>query len=126
MSRVSASCQSGSSAWNGARRASHDSVFCATMEDPKSSAAPSAADQAPIKRRCSECMFEPQERNEAFAAERQIEAADERAVAVEAEPDAVRDFHVIEGEAAAVRRHLARVDEERAVQRPPRFPAVFG
>jgi hypothetical protein len=39
-------------------------------------------------------MFKPQKGDEAFAAEGQVEAPDEGAIAVKAEADAVRDVHV--------------------------------
>jgi len=39
-----------------------------------------------------EDMFEPQERHETFATERQVEPTDERTVTVEAKSDAVADL----------------------------------
>src|SRR5262245_17070021 len=89
-------------------------------------AATTAATIATKETMCLERMFEPQERNEAFAAERQVEAGDEGAVAVEPEADAVRDVEVAEVQVFAFSGHLAGIDEERAVQRPPCFPAVLG
>src|SRR4029450_2077408 len=75
---------------------------------------------------CLEGMFEPQERNEAFAAERKIQARDEGPVAVESEPDAIRDVHIPKLEVIAFGGHCAGVDEQGAVERPPRFPSVLG
>ena len=72
-------------------------------------------------------MFEPQERNEPFAAEREIQARDEGAVAVDPEPEAVRDVEIAELEvSAAPVATCAGIDEQGAVERPPRFPAVLG
>src|SRR5262245_61352434 len=75
---------------------------------------------------CLEGMFEPQERDEALAGEREVQARDEGAVAVEAEADAVGDVEVAEIQILPLGGHLAGVDEERAVERPPRLPAVLG
>src|SRR5262245_48781710 len=71
-------------------------------------------------------MFEPQERNEPFAAERKIEARDEGAVTVNAEPDAIRHVEVTQREIAAAGGYLAGIDEDGAVERPPRLPPVLG
>src|SRR5829696_7408389 len=71
-------------------------------------------------------MFKPQEGDEAFAAERQIEARGERAVAVDAEADAVGDFEIAKGQVAPVGGDLAGVDEQRAVEQPRRLPPVYG
>src|SRR5262245_8781850 len=78
------------------------------------------------KTMCLEGMFEPQKRNEAFTAGREVEPRDEGAVAVEPEPDAVADVEVAEVEIFPIVRHLPGVDEDRAVERPPRFPPVLG
>src|SRR5689334_16490392 len=84
-----------------------------------------AIESAERNARVSERMFEPQKWNEAFAAECQIEPADECPVAVQAETDPIGGLDVGERERATARRHFAHVDEERAVEHPPRFPAVF-
>src|SRR4029453_10826352 len=73
-----------------------------------------------------EGMFEPQERNEAFAAERQIQARDEGLVAVDPESDSVRHVHIAKRQIAPIEGHRAGVDEQRAIERPPRLPSVLG
>ena len=52
--------------------------------------------------------------------------ASERAVAVDAEADAVGDLDYHERQAAPVGGDLAGVDEQCAVERPPRLPSVLG
>src|SRR5262249_12045922 len=71
-------------------------------------------------------MFEPQERNEAFAAERQIEPPDKGGVAVKPEPEAVRHVEIAQFEILPMKGHLAGVHEYSTVERPPCFPAVLG
>src|SRR4029453_14251727 len=73
-----------------------------------------------------EDMFEPQERHETFATERQVEPTDKCTVTVEAETDAVGCLHVAERQVSASRRDRARVDEQGSVKCPPRFPPVPG
>src|SRR5262245_35454586 len=73
-----------------------------------------------------EDMVEPQEWNEAFAAERQVEAGHERLVAVDAEADAVGDVEVAQGEIVSIGRDHAGVHEQGGVERPPGFPPVLG
>src|SRR5689334_3776357 len=73
----------------------------------------------------SERMFEPQKWNEAFAAECEIEPAHEDPIAVEAEPDTIRRFDIGQRELGAARGDLADIDEDRAIQSPPGFPAVL-
>src|SRR5262245_14391827 len=71
-------------------------------------------------------MFEPQKRDKALAAERQVEAPGERFVAVKSEAHAVARFHVTKREIAARSRYRSRIDEHCTVERPPRLPAVLG
>src|SRR5262245_16556287 len=85
-----------------------------------------AAAERTNRPRCLERMFEPQKGNKTFAAERQIEAGDEGAVAMEAEADAVRRIEVAERDPAPLVGDCAGIDEQRAVERPPGFPAVLG
>src|SRR6185503_12000096 len=74
---------------------------------------------------CLEDMLKPHERNETLAAERQIEARDERAVAVDPESDAIGDVEVAEVEIATIGGNLAGIDEQCPVEQPRRFPAVL-
>src|SRR5829696_541496 len=70
-------------------------------------------------------MLEPQERYESFTAEREVEARDERGVAVYPEAEAIRHVHVADPQIARRRGDSSRVDEQRTVERPPRFPPVL-
>ena len=71
-------------------------------------------------------MFEPQERDKAFFAERQIEASDQGAVTVEAKADAVGHLHVAERQVLSRRCYRPGIHEKRPVKRPPCFPPVLG
>src|SRR5262245_59934888 len=71
-------------------------------------------------------MFEPQERNEALTAEREVQARDEGAVAVDSEPEAIRDVEIAKREVFPLGGDFAGIDEQRTVERPPRFPPVLG
>src|SRR5262245_16008022 len=71
-------------------------------------------------------MFEPQEWDEAFTAEREVQPRNEGAIAVNPEPDAVRDIEIAEREILSPRGDRAGIDEQRAIKRPPRLPSVLG
>lgn len=71
-------------------------------------------------------MFEPQQWNEPFAAECEVEACNERAVAVHAEPEAVRHLKFPKGEITSIKGNLAGIHEECAVKQPRGFPPVLG
>ena len=63
---------------------------------------------------------------ENFAAECRIEPADQRAVAVEAEPHAVGGLHRVEGQLAPLVGDRTGLGEDGDVERPPGFPLVLG
>ncbi len=73
-----------------------------------------------------ERMFEPQKGMNPSRLNGEIQASDDRAVAVEAESDAVRDIHITHREVAPPRRHRPGVDEERRVEGPPGLPPLLG
>src|SRR4029453_2708732 len=70
-------------------------------------------------------MLEPQKWDEALAAERQVQPRDEGTVAVNPEPDAIRDVEVAEREVSPLCGHRAGVNKQRAIECPPRLPSVL-
>jgi hypothetical protein len=63
-------------------------------------------------------MFKPQQWDEALAAEREIQARDERAVAVHPKPETVRHLEISKGEISSIRGDLAGIHEECPVKQP--------
>src|SRR6188474_1123394 len=121
MSRMSSSIHSGSS---GKKR--RESWTAGGFDWAPSVVALSAVIAITTRTNFLEAIFEPQVRHEALAAVGQIEPCQKRVVAVKTEADAVGGLEGSDLEIAEPVHDLARVHEHGGVERPPRFPLIFG